>query len=158
MKILQKIKINIFSLINNEAIVLRLSEANYEDTIHLSLYNHHFSYITKLESFTKTFVCKTCGKSWDTLDHLKRHSATCTNEIKYKTVSNQIFKKNDNIIYKLCTSLNSIKGFTVGRHLPLDLYKYDYIDTYDFKCRFSPLIRNTPGPNSPKLNWLNTHG
>ena len=101
MKILKKIKINIFSLINkDEAIVNRLSEANYVDTINLSLYKYHFSYITKLESFTKTFACKNCGKSWETLDHLKRHSASYTNEIKYKTVSNQIFKKNDNIIYK----------------------------------------------------------
>ena len=132
-----------------------MSEANYVDTINLSLYIDHFRYITKLESFTKTFACKTCGKSWDILDHLKRHSASCTNEIKYKTVSNKIFKKNGNIIYKLCTSLNSIKDFTGGRHLPLDLYKYDYIITYDFECRFSPLIRNTPGPNGPKLNWLN---
>ena len=44
-----------------------------------------------------------------------------------------------------------------GSCLPLDLYKYDYIVTYDFECRFSPLIRKTPGPNGPKLNWLNTH-
>ena len=134
-----------------------MCKANYVDTINLSLYKDHFCYITKLELFTKTFACKTCGKSWDTFDHLKRHSASCTNEIKYITVSNQIFKKNDNIIYKLCSRLNSIKDFTGGSHLPVDLYNYDYIITYDFECRFSPLIRNTPGPNGLKLNWLNTN-
>ena len=53
--------------------------------------------------------------------------------------------------------MNSIKDFTGGRHLPLDLYKYDYIITYDFECRFSPLILNTPGQNGPKFNWLNIH-
>ena len=63
-KDLKKIKINIFSFINkDEAIVLRLSEANYVDTINFSLYKGNFSYITKLESFTKTFACITCGKS-----------------------------------------------------------------------------------------------
>ena len=107
--------------------------------------------LTKLESFTKTFACKTCGKSWDTLDQLKRHSLSCTNKVQYKTVSNQIFKKNDNIIYKLWTSLNSVKDFMASRRLPLDLYKYDYIITYDFECRFSPLIRNTLEPNGSKL-------
>ena len=51
---LKTIKINIFSLISkDEAIVYRLSESNYVDTINLSLYKDHFSYITKLESFTK---------------------------------------------------------------------------------------------------------
>ena len=71
-------------------------------------------------------------KSWDTLAHLKRHSASCSNEIKYKTVSNKIFTKNDNIIYKLCNNLNSIKEYMGGSRLPLDLFKYDYIITYDF--------------------------
>ena len=74
-----------------------MSQANYVDTINLSLYKYHFSFITKLESFNKTFACKICGKSWDTHD-LKRHSASYTNKIKYKTVFNQIFKKNDNNI------------------------------------------------------------
>ena len=48
--------------------------------------------------------------------------------------------------------LNSIKDFRGGHHLQLDLYKYNYIFTYDFECRFSPLIRYTPRPNGPKLN------
>ena len=65
---------------------------------------------------------------------------------------------NDNIINKLCTSLNSIKDFTGCRRLSPDLYNYDYIVTYDFECRFSHLIRNTPKHNAPKLNWVNTHG
>ena len=96
-------------------------------------------------------------ETWDTLDHLKRHSESCTNKIKYKTVLNQIFKKNDNLIYKLCTSLNSVKEIMGDSPLQLDLYKYDYIITYDFECRLIPFIRNTFESNGPKLKWLNTH-
>ena len=59
MKTSKNIRINIFKSINKqEAIALRLSEANYQDTINLSLYKNHFSYITNLETFTKTFSCK----------------------------------------------------------------------------------------------------
>ena len=53
--------------------------------------------------------------------------------------------------------MKSINDFTSGCHLPVDLYKYDNIITYDFECKFSLLIRNTPEPNGCKLNWLNTH-
>ena len=53
--------------------------------------------------------------------------------------------------------MNSVKEFIVGSRLPLDLYKYDYIITNDFECRFSPLIRKTFESNGPKLKWLKTH-
>lgn len=92
MKNLKKIKINIFqSIKKDEVFVYRLSKAEYNDTINLCLYNAHFCYITKLEAFTKIYACKICGKSWDTLDHLKRHQESCINQIKYKTVQNEIF-------------------------------------------------------------------
>lgn len=62
-------------------------------SINLFLDKYYYNFITKLISSTRIISCKTCGKSYETLCDLKRHSLFSTNEIQYTTVSRQIFKQ-----------------------------------------------------------------
>ena len=62
--------------------LVRRSLEKYESTLYLNLYNQgneklHFSYITDIERYTKSYVCGKCYKLWKTAKQLHRHEARC---------------------------------------------------------------------------------
>ena len=77
------ITINVYALQEDKsAKVVRLSDRNDEDVMHLNIYENHFSYITKFEAFAKKFQCPTCSRLIRKSCHLKRHIKRCQVEIK----------------------------------------------------------------------------
>ena len=62
--------------------LVRRSLEKHESTLYLNLYNQgneklHFSYITDIEMYTKSYVCGKCYKLWTTAKQLHRHEAGC---------------------------------------------------------------------------------
>ena len=92
-------------------------------TIHLNLANNHFSLITDISSYTKSFVCKTCKKQFTRNHSLKSHKCAAVDStpfvfsgephVKTKTV----FDKLDNI----------------GVHIKPEDRFYPYRITYDIE-------------------------
>ena len=64
--------------------MIRRSDTRYADSMYLNVYEEHFSYIHKLELYSKSFKCSTCGKLWKRTSDVNRHQATCIVETRYK--------------------------------------------------------------------------
>ena len=64
------IAINVYSLQEDKsAEVIRISNLDHKNVMHLNLYENHFSYIIKFKSFAKKYKCTNCGcllkEAWD---------------------------------------------------------------------------------------------
>ena len=50
------------------------SPSNDRKELHLNLFDNHFSLIKRLDLYTKTFKCSTCGATYTRSNHLLRHN------------------------------------------------------------------------------------
>ncbi len=150
--------INITDINKNDGIVydnIYLSPFRNDKTrtrIYLNVFNDHLSFVRNLEHKINIRMCEACGKNFRDSYNMKRHLESGCGKIKknkYVKPSNSIFKKEENIIYSLCRlyGVNTFKFTETGKQdLGLhersheltenieNLYKYDYIITYDFEA------------------------
>lgn len=59
--------------------VIRRSLNTHPDTVHLNLYESHFSLITDLNQYTKTWRCPSCSKLYALRRDFERHLPVCCN-------------------------------------------------------------------------------
>ena len=78
--------------------LVRRSLEEHESTLYLNLYTQgseklHFSYITDIERYTKSYVCGKCYKLWKTAKQLHRHEARCECQGKPNNLCRPMFCK-----------------------------------------------------------------
>ena len=77
-----KVSINIYSLQEDGSCeVVYLSRLSYS-SMYLNLYKTHFSFISKIDSYSKRYQCMMCESIFDRVDNLKRHTRVCCTDIK----------------------------------------------------------------------------
>ena len=74
--------INVYQLIEIEdstiqACLVHRSHRRYPDKLNLNLFEDHFSYITNLGLYSKSYACRSCGKLWKLAGQLHRHEQHC---------------------------------------------------------------------------------
>ena len=77
--------IHVYSLDDKKiARVVRLSQnCDAGDTMHLNLYENHFSYISRFRSYAKKYQCPTCMRFVSKACNLTKHLRRCQTEIKH---------------------------------------------------------------------------
>lgn len=120
-----KININIFQFIKNETTEIFIrSENEYEDEISVNLYKHHFSLIKNLKSYIKNYTC-TCGKIYESLKELSKHSKSCQNgETKY-TFPGGLYKPMQTVFERIKDQ---------GIYVEKELRHNPYFICYDFEA------------------------
>ena len=64
--------------------LVRRSVDKYDTTLHVNLYQKHFSYIRNINKYTQSYSCSKCQKMWTTTKQLHRHEAKCECKGKWK--------------------------------------------------------------------------
>ena len=67
---------------DKSAKVIRSSDHDYENVLHLNLYDNHFSFITKFISYAKKFQCTICTRFISKTNRLNYRMKKCQVEIK----------------------------------------------------------------------------
>ena len=120
------------------------SLCHYPSTLYLNLYQHHFSCIKDMKTYSKSYCCSRCGKFWKYGFMLNRHERTCEAKVQYMFPGGAY--KTPPTIFLLLED----EGFTT----PTELKYFPYRTTFDFECMFS----STTGLNdTEKLTWNAKH-
>ena len=117
---------------------------HYPKTLHLNLYNNHFSFINNLKIYSKSFCCSRCGKYWKEAFTLKRHEQTCEAKVKHRFPGG-VFK-----IPKTIFELLEEEGIRI----PQDLKFFPFYATFDFECFFQD---QTLPNHTEKVHWEAEH-
>ena len=76
-----EVAVNIYSLQEDGSCeVVYLSQLSYK-AMYINLYENHFSYISKINSYSKRYQCMMCESIFNLPENLKRHTDTCCTEI-----------------------------------------------------------------------------
>ena len=126
--------------------LVRRSARRYNETLYLNLHGDHFSYISDLKKYSKTYACSKC--TWVTAksSHLVRHEKTCEANVKHRFPGGG-YQLPKTIFEKLAEL-----GIVVDEQ---DRF-YPYRATFDFECFFKRVPINLQRPGS-KLNWESRH-
>jgi hypothetical protein len=80
-----KVQINVWKLDEDGTTELvQRSASNHDIICNVNLYQDHFSYITNLGKYCKSYHCSTCDKLWKDAGMYHRHQATCSIGIKHQ--------------------------------------------------------------------------
>lgn len=109
---------------DGRATLVRRSTGRYP-VMYLNLNDGHFSYVSHLERYTKSFRCPACDKLWKTGKSLNRHYP-CTNKRK-EYYPGGFYKQNKNVF-----ELLDDEGFEIEQSLRY----YDYMACYDAEAYF----------------------
>ena len=78
-----KVNVNVYEMLSDRAIVPRYrSEADYDDTIYLNLYERHLSYIQNFAQYAMKYQCPCCERQFNRLNDWKRHVKICKSKTK----------------------------------------------------------------------------
>ena len=105
--------------------------------MHLNLYENHFSFIKKFESYAKKFTCKLCDRVFDRADNLKRHSKECCTEQEEIYVGGK-FHRDQTIFERL-----EEEGFQIPEE---DRY-YPFVSVFDYEALQVPKHDTIRGRN-----------
>ena len=114
---------------NNQAASLYRSPSLYQDTLHLNLFDQHFSYIQNINGYCKRFRCSFCGKLFKALFEMHKHQTNCTSKSKYRFPGG-FYAENGSIFDE---------AETIGIHVPQDQRFNPYVITYDMEARMSEI-------------------
>ena len=149
MEVKFELNIMVFQLIEKAddqvvAQIVQRSHRRYADTMYLNLYENHFSLITNLHKYCKSFECRQCHKLWKGAYKMNRHERTCNQVTKKKFVGGSY--QPEPTVFELLED----EGIMVPEE---DRY-YPYRITYDFESYF--LKKDLPA-SSEKLTWEAKH-
>ena len=119
-----KVSINIYSLQRDgSAKVLYLSKLKY-NTMHLNLFENHFSYIKHFSKYAKKYICETCRRVFNKSCHLKRHAKTSSTEIREIYIGSKYRNKK--------SEFEELDG--LGITVPKALRYYPYFSCFDMEA------------------------
>ncbi|XP_038066265.1 uncharacterized protein LOC119736293 [Patiria miniata] len=126
--------------------LIRRSHRRYPDTLYLNLWGNHFSNISDLNKYSRSYACSKCYTVSTRSTDLLRHELTCDVNIKHK-FSGGSYQLPFTIFDKLSE---------VGIDVEEDMKYYPFRATFDYECYFqsvSPSMRQRDG----KLRWEARH-
>jgi protoporphyrinogen oxidase len=59
------------------------SRCHFDDTMHVTQFDHHLSYISNLPAYTQKYQCGTCNRYFKDIRHMTRHQLKCTCQTVY---------------------------------------------------------------------------
>ena len=111
---------------------------------YLNIYNNHLSYISKINALQGKHACPKCGYSADKKAYLDRHACSTDTKDYFVDRNKSIWQVKRNEIIELCDY------YEVEDE---DLYKYDYLVTYDLES----ILVKTNNVVSDKLTFNTEH-
>ena len=145
-----EIAIYVYQLVEDEesgevhAELVRGSPYTYSSRMSLDLYKDHFSYITSLSLYAKSYCCRKCGKLWEHAWACNRHELTCEASTKRKFVGGTYHPTAS--VFELMEE----DGIVVPEHLRY----YRHRATFDFEVYFEK--EDLPAA-SGKQTWKAKH-
>ena len=124
--------------------IIRRSNNLFDETLYVNLFENHYSFITSIEHFCKTFQCRVCSKLFKKPYELNRHETTCQLEVNHKFVGGY-YKPTPTVFDMLKNE---------GIVFPEQLRYYPYRATFDFECYFEK--DNLP-KQTAKVVWEARH-
>ena len=117
--------INVFCLeSSNKASMVYKSLLQFKNTINLNIFDFHFSLITNLDAFSKSYYCSKCDYVSNRHYNLLRHERTCDSKTRFKYVDGHYEQSKD--IFELA------EGF--GIFVPQEERNFPWVATYDFEA------------------------
>ncbi|KAJ8050420.1 Zinc finger protein MSN4 [Holothuria leucospilota] len=114
---------------NVTARLVRRSLERYDNTLYVNLSGKHFSYISNIKMYTKTYLCTKCQKLWKDSNALLRHEMKCEGKGSKHKFPGGVFQIPKTVFEKL-----EDEGFSV----PETLRYHPYRVVFDFECYFTP--------------------
>ena len=126
--------------------LLRRSHRRFPRTLNLNLCGAHFSYISNLDKYSKSYACGKCGQCFNKAYNLQRHEITCESNVKH-TFPGGAYHLPPTIFDKLTD---------LGVNVPRSLLVYPYRATFDFESYFQrvSVLQRVGGAG---LTWENRH-
>ena len=112
---------------DGSADIVYLSRLDYRP-LYLNLYDNHFSYISKYNTYAKRFQCYGCDRTFNKSCHLSRHAKVCCTEVEELYIGGK-FKTNDTIFERL---------YKVGIEVQEQDRYYKFVSTYDYEAIQTP--------------------
>ena len=132
-----KVSINVYSLQQDaSAKALYLSKLSY-NTMHLNLFENHFSYIKHFSKYAKKYICEICRRVFNRSCHLKRHAKVCSTEIREIYVGGKYRNKN--------TIFEELEALEIN--VPEALRYYPYFSCFDMEALQVVVGEETSGRN-----------
>ena len=139
-----RIKLKVFEMSEyGSAVPIYLSDARFQDTLYLNLFENHLSYISNFELYAKKYECSNCSKMFKRLDKLKRHIRSCS--MVSKGVYPGGFVKNRDTVFE------ELEG--LGIDVPRNDRTYPYFIVYDFEAMLTAIHEQT----TDNLIWTQEH-
>ena len=133
---------------NRPKIVARLVQRSldrYESTMYLNKYNNHFSYISNIDKYAKSFACKKCNKLWKSGWQLTRHETTCDGHGTQYRYPGGYYITPPSIFEQLQDE---------GLCIPEEHRYFPYRAVFDFESYLDKSVASQP---SKKLSWDAKH-
>ena len=125
--------------------VVRRSLDRYPSTMYLNLYENHFSYITDIERYAKSYMCQKCQKLWKTSKQLNRHVGSCQGKGTCYRYPGGFYVTPKTIFEKLEEE---------GILIPEKERYYPYRAVFDFESYFDKSVQSSP---TDMLTWDMKH-
>ena len=125
--------------------LLRRSLNRYESTMYLNLYGRHFSFISNIEKYTKSYICDKCRKLWKTGKQLNRHMSSCKGDGTQYRYPGGFYVTPQTIFDKFEEE---------GIVIPEELRYYPYRAVFDFEAFFDKTQKSSP---TDTLTWEMKH-
>jgi hypothetical protein len=139
-----KVGINVYKQESDGTTEMIYKTVQRDNIMHLHLFSNHFSYITDLDKFSKSFRCEGCNKLWKKFGNYKRHTKTCDVNVKFRYGCG-VFRVKRTIFEQLEEE---------GIVIPQDLRFFPFYATFDIE---SILKKDVSIPDSNKVHFTAEH-
>ena len=125
--------------------LVRRSPCRHQRTLYLNLHGKHFSFIKKIEMYSRSYSCVKCGYVTHREYNVRRHQRKCVANVKHSfpgggyRVPPTIFEKLEDL----------------GVHIEEENRYFPYRATFDFESYFQPVPERLQGRG--KLAWERRH-
>ncbi|XP_071847518.1 uncharacterized protein [Apostichopus japonicus] len=134
------------SSILHVAQLVRRSLEKFKDTMYVNLIGNHFSYISDINMYSKTYMCRKCQKLWKESKALIRHETKCEGKGSKHKFPGGVFQLQRTVFEQL-----EDEGFAV----PEKLRYHPYRAVFDFECYFESQVEGFRATD--KLTWEAKH-
>ena len=105
-----------------QAELIRRSHRRYDETMYLNLFGRHFSFISDLDKYSRSYACAKCCTVFKRSSDLQRHEPTCDVNVKHRFSGGS---------YQLPLTVFD-KLSELGVEMEDDMKYYPYRATYDY--------------------------
>ena len=148
-----RVRLSVYSLKEDQSCVRIYSPMmgprdGVRKSLNLNLYESHFSLITDLVVYAKTYGCHFCGRAFPKIAPLKRHQKSCCSRVKYAYPGG---------IYRSPITIFEELKLHLGIEVDKELQFYPYFAVYDFEAILKPIERPEGEESTGCTEWTTEH-